>query len=99
MNAKALTECLDRYWSIGAQVEDMAFDIGSPVVEMALLKRLGIPSFDGVRGASLQVQMTRVYDAVTRRALAAAFADAVGDYLAVQAETEIEDEQDTPSDE
>ena len=56
----------------------MTFDVASPQVEMALLKRVGIPSFGGLAGRSFQAQMARVYAAVTRRALSVGFADAFG---------------------
>ena len=76
VDAPALQECLDRYWSMGPQAESMAFDVAPPHVEMALLKRVGIPDFDGIAGRSFQAQMARVYDAVARRALSVGFADA-----------------------
>jgi hypothetical protein len=56
----------------------MAFDVDYPKVEMALLKRLGVPDFQGVNPQGFWAQMTRVYDGVTDRTLQAAFADSGG---------------------
>lgn len=73
-----LGECLDGYWRMGAGPENLAFDIAYPVVEMALLKRLGTPNLPGWDGRSFRAQLTRVYDGVTRRAIQIAFAEAPG---------------------
>lgn len=70
----ALAECLDDYWAIGAAAEDVSVRIAAPAVDMALLKRLGVPDYLDAR--SFWAQMERVYDGVTARALAIAFADA-----------------------
>ena len=48
----------------------------APAVDMAMLKRLGVPDTLGVDARSFWAQMERVYDGVTARALAVAFADA-----------------------
>jgi hypothetical protein len=45
-------------------------------VEMALLKRLGVPDLEGLEARGFWAQMERVYDGVTDRALEVAFADA-----------------------
>jgi uncharacterized Zn finger protein len=74
-----LEECLDHYWALGGGVEGMAFDIATPAVEMALLKRLGAPDLPGLEPRSFWSQMTRVYEAVTARALEVAFADVPGE--------------------
>jgi uncharacterized Zn finger protein len=71
----ALEECLDRFWTPGSEAEEVALRIGAPKVELALLKRLGVPGFDGIEARSFWGQMERVYDGVTRRALDVAFAD------------------------
>ena len=71
-----LEECLERYWALGPEVEEVALKIGEPKVEMALLKRLGVPEFEGLDARGFWAQMERVYDKVTRRALEVAFADA-----------------------
>jgi uncharacterized Zn finger protein len=71
-----LEECLDRYWALGIEVEKVALRIGEPKVEMALLKRLGMPDLEGIEARSFWGQMERVYDGVTDRALEVAFADA-----------------------
>jgi hypothetical protein len=44
---------------------------------MALLKRLGVPDFQGMPSQSFWAQMLRVYDGVTERALQIAYADTV----------------------
>jgi uncharacterized Zn finger protein len=72
----ALEECLDRYWSLGAGVDGIAFDIALPEVEMALLKRLGVPDFQGMAAGSFRAQMSRLYGGVSERAWQVAFADA-----------------------
>jgi len=69
----SLQECLDSYWAMGAEAEDVALDIASPEVDMALLKRLGVPDF--LEGRSFWAQMERVYNGVTARALEVAFDD------------------------
>lgn len=70
----ALEECLDRYWAVGAEAEDVALSIAYPQVDMALLKRLGVPDFLDAR--SFWAQMERVYDGVATHALDVAFAEA-----------------------
>jgi hypothetical protein len=69
-------ECLKRYWALAPAVEKVALRIEEPRVEMALLKRLGAPEFEGLDARSFWAQMEGVYGAVTRRALGVAFADA-----------------------
>jgi uncharacterized Zn finger protein len=71
-----LEECLERYWALGPEVEEVALRIGEPKVEMALLKRLGVPDLEGLEARGFWAQMERVYDGVTDRALEVAFADA-----------------------
>lgn len=70
-----LAAALDRYWTLGAGIEDLAFDLTPPEVEMALLKRLGLPSL-GLDQEMLRGQLARVYDAVTQHAVEVGFADA-----------------------
>lgn len=70
----ALEASLDGFWDLGAEAEDIALALAAPQVEMALLKRLGVPGFVDARG--FWAQMERVYDEVTARALDLAFADA-----------------------
>lgn len=71
----SLAECLDRYWAMGEQVENVTFTITYPRPSFALLKRVGIPVFQGLNPDSFQRQMERVYDGVTIGAMTAAFAD------------------------
>ena len=74
VEAQALNTCVDRYWKLGPEAADVALSITTPEVDMALLKRLGVPDFLGA--GSFWAQMERVYDGVTARALDLAFADA-----------------------
>jgi uncharacterized Zn finger protein len=73
--APALEEGLDRYWSLGTGLDEIAFDISEPDLELALLKRLGTPDFEGMAGPVFRSQMSRLYRGVTERALQVAFAD------------------------
>jgi len=73
VEAPALEECLDRYWTLGAEAEGMTVNIAYPKVDMALLKRLGVPDFLDTK--SFWAQIERVYDGVAARALDVAFAD------------------------
>ena len=70
----ALEDCLEDYWTVGAEAKDVALSIAYPKVSMALLKRLGVPDFLDAR--SFWAQMERVYGGVTTHALDVAFADA-----------------------
>jgi uncharacterized Zn finger protein len=70
-----LHECLDDYWALGAQVEEVVLNLSLPPVDMALLKRLGVPDF--VEGKSLWAQMERVYEGVAERAIEIAFSEQV----------------------
>ncbi len=78
VEAPSLDECLETYWNIGAGLENLAFDIAYPTVEMALLKRLGVPNLPEWDGPSFRAQLTRAYDGVTLRAIQIAFAEAPG---------------------
>jgi uncharacterized Zn finger protein len=68
-----LVECLDRFWKLGPEAAEVGVGITPPEVDMALLKRLGVPQFLDARG--FWAQMERVYDGVTTRALEIAFTD------------------------
>ena len=68
-----LEECLERYWTWGTEAESVALNVGEPELEMALLKRLGVPDF--LEPRSFVAQMSRVYEGVTTRAMDAGFAD------------------------
>jgi uncharacterized Zn finger protein len=72
-----LEQCLDRYWALGPEVEEVVLNIAAPKVDMALLKRLGVPEFQGISAQSFWAQMERVYDGVTERTLEVAFEDAL----------------------
>ncbi|MBN1485750.1 MAG: SWIM zinc finger family protein [Chloroflexia bacterium] len=69
----ALEQCLEHYWDIGAEAETVVLSIAGPKVDMALLKRLGVPDF--LEARSFWAQMERVHDGVTARALEVAFAE------------------------
>ena len=68
-----LEERLEDYWAVGPEAEEVALNIAHPKVDMALLKRLGVPNF--LDAQSFWAQMERVYDGVATRALETAFAD------------------------
>lgn len=69
-----LEECVNDYWAVGAEAKEVALSIDHPQVEMALLKRLGVPDF--LEARSFLAQMERVYEGVASRALSVAFTDA-----------------------
>jgi uncharacterized Zn finger protein len=71
-----LGECLDHYWALGSEIEEMTLRIAAPEVDMALLKRMGVPEIQGIEARSFWAQMERMYDSVTERALEVAFEDA-----------------------
>jgi uncharacterized Zn finger protein len=67
----ALEECLDAYWEASAQVAEIALEPAPPEVDLALLKRLGVPDF--LPQGAFRAQMERVYAGVTERALEVAY--------------------------
>ena len=71
----ALEDSVDRYWTLGQEAADLSFSITPPQVPAALLKRVGIPNFDGVNPRNFQRQMERVYDGVTVATIRLAFTD------------------------
>jgi uncharacterized Zn finger protein len=71
-----LEDCLDCYWQLGSEVAEMTLRIATPEVDMALLKRMGVPEIQGIEARGFWAQMERVYDGVTERALQVAFEDA-----------------------
>jgi uncharacterized Zn finger protein len=75
VEAPSLTECLDRYWTMGGQAAEIIITITYPRPSYALLKRVGVPALQGLNPHSFQRQMERLYDGVTNSAMAAAFAD------------------------
>ncbi|MBN1581274.1 MAG: SWIM zinc finger family protein [Anaerolineae bacterium] len=74
VEVSALADCLDHYWSSNEELADMQLHLAAPQVDMALLKRLGIPDFVA-GGRSFWAQMERVYAGVATKALNVAFAD------------------------
>ena len=75
VEAPSLAECLDHYWAMGEQAANIIFNVTYPRPSFALLKRVGIPAFQGLNSNNFQRQMERVYDGVTLGAMMAAFAD------------------------
>ena len=73
VDAPALAECLDTYWGAPSAWEAVTLRIAEPPVDLALLKRLGLPDF--VDATGFRAQMERVYSGVTDRALEVAFGD------------------------
>jgi len=67
----ALEACLDDYWALGPQAAEVTLDLAPPEVDMALLKRLGVPDF--LDAQSFRAQMERVYAGVAERAIEVAF--------------------------
>jgi uncharacterized Zn finger protein len=55
----------------------LADEVPAPALEVdvAVLKRVGLPNFQGLASHSFQVQMARLYNAVTSHTLQVAFAD------------------------
>lgn len=75
VEAPSLTECLDHYWAMGEQAANILFNITYLQPSSALLRRVGIPAFHGLKPGSFQRQLERLYDGVTIGAMTAAFAD------------------------
>jgi uncharacterized Zn finger protein len=75
VEALSLEEMLSSFWTAGPGLEALSFHISAPQIEMALLKRLGLPALPGVDGEGLLRQMERVYAGVTGQALALAYAE------------------------
>jgi uncharacterized Zn finger protein len=69
----ALEASLDDYWTMGSVAEELAVHVAVPEVELALLKRLGVPDY--LEAPGFLAQMERVYAGVTERSLALAFAE------------------------
>jgi uncharacterized Zn finger protein len=68
-----LAEQVAAYWEAGEARADLAVHVAAPEVELALLKRVGIPPF--VNAVNFRVQLTRACQGVTDRAIALAFAE------------------------
>ncbi len=71
--APSLAECLEAYWEAGEGLDGLEIRVAEPPVALALLKRLGEPSFwpEG----DWQRRCQRVYAAATRQALRLAFGE------------------------
>ncbi len=71
-----LEETLAHFWEMGEPLERFPVAIKPPAIALPILKRLGEPAF--MTGDSLTGQLGPVYQAITERALAAAFGDGEG---------------------
>jgi uncharacterized Zn finger protein len=72
----ALEESLDAYWEAGAAIAEIGLEPAAPEVDLALLKRLGVPDF--LPQDVFRAQMERVYAGVTEQALAVAYREDAG---------------------
>ncbi|MHB0857163.1 MAG: SWIM zinc finger family protein [Anaerolineae bacterium] len=68
---RPLTERLDDYWRMGADVEDVQIHVSPPEVDLEVLKVLGDPHF--AEDEALVQKLTEVYRAVSARAVDVAF--------------------------
>jgi len=73
MDVLPLSGCLEEYWSSRGDLPSLSVYMAEPAVEMALLKRVGLPAF--IEPGYFRTQMQRVYAGVTERAMAVAFVD------------------------
>jgi uncharacterized Zn finger protein len=71
--APPLETCLADYWTLGNSAAQVTLHVAGPKVDMALIKRLGVPDF--MDAQAFWVQMERVYTGVTAKALTVAFAE------------------------
>lgn len=69
--ATPLDESLEHFWGRRGSLEDFSVRIAEPDVDLALLKRVGLPDF--VAATTFRTQMERVYQGVTAHALRIAF--------------------------
>jgi uncharacterized Zn finger protein len=67
----SLAARLDEYWGTDELLADFSVQITEPVVELALLKRVGQPDF--IESAAFRDQMEHTYRAVTEESLKIAF--------------------------
>jgi uncharacterized Zn finger protein len=68
-----LEENLSNFWDLRAPLEGFSVSIHPPAIEMSLLKRLGEPNF--IPEPGLQSWLSAVYQAMSRKAIQAAFKD------------------------
>lgn len=66
-----LEECLGTFWEAGAELADFSADPALPEVEFAVLKRLGKSPFT-VKNRNISILLEKVYETVSREALARA---------------------------
>lgn len=62
----------ERFWALGAQIEQLRFRIEPPRVPEAVLKRLGLP-LNGHEGEQLGAELQRLYRVISERAIQAAY--------------------------
>ena len=70
-----LEDCLERFWEMGAPLENVPVNIRPPAVEMPLLKRLGQAAF--VPEPGIESLLRSAYQAIGRQAVRAAFEEKV----------------------
>ncbi|MFZ5819722.1 MAG: hypothetical protein ACOYYJ_07460, partial [Chloroflexota bacterium] len=68
-----LEEQIETFWDVRAPLDGFSVSIRPPVIEMPLLKRLGEVSF--VPEPGIQNWLSAAYQAVSRKAIQAAFKD------------------------
>jgi len=68
-----LERCIDRFWSVGGKFSSFSVSIQPPVVPIALIRRLGPPTF--WRGCSLDfyTEMERIYKKIQEDAMQVAY--------------------------
>jgi uncharacterized Zn finger protein len=70
----ALSEQLDRFWTLGEAIDGLQFNIASPHVPEAILKRLGSPT-PAAEGELPRVELARLYRTISERAIRVAYED------------------------
>jgi len=66
-----LEDCIPNYWEMGAPLEGFSVSIRPPMIEMPLLKRLGVASF--VPDPGMESLLHEAYQTIGRKALQIAF--------------------------
>ena len=68
-----LEDCLEHFWELGAQLENISVSIRPPAVEMPLLKRLGEAVF--IPEPGIESLLRAAYQTIGREAICIAFQD------------------------
>lgn len=69
---RPLEELLETFWQAGSELDKLHFEIRSPRVADAILKRLG-PAVGDADGRPYDPELAALYDRVSRRAIGAAY--------------------------